>query len=153
MSVEYMRAADTAAEMDEIVQGIFAAMTACHCSPIAGQRQLAHAVHARIVFIRSCCKTCEILLGPEDADELTRLLTGDAGEDLREDVAGELCNMIAGGWKARRSAEGVCIGMLPPQTGIADNAAGTNECAECFRGSYAFARSRFTVRLRCSEMH
>jgi chemotaxis protein CheX len=145
--------------MDAIVQQIFTVMTAGECFPVDMRFDPPPDLHARIVFLRSCCKTCEILLTHEDADALTRLLTGSDSVDLREDVACELCNMIAGGWKTRRCAEGLPIAMLPPQVCAHHPAEFCNGCATCFCGTYGFGKTygfsnaQFTVRLCCNEMH
>ena len=143
---------DTAREMDEIVQRIFTAMTMEACVPLRQGCSADDAVQARIVFLESCCKSCEISLRVEDADALVRLLTGTGDEALREDVAGELCNMIAGGWKARRSAASEQMKMLAPET-LAGVKLVPEECMRCFRGTYGFAEGRFHVRLRCDASH
>jgi len=145
-------AVDTAREMDEIVQRIFAAMTMRVCAPVRHGCHEDGELQARIVFLESCCKSCEISLRVEDADALVRLLTGSPDETLRTDVAGELCNMIAGGWKARRSAASEQMKMLAPET-LAGIKTATEECPRCFRGTYAFAEGRFHVRLRCESAH
>ena len=66
---------DTAREMDEIVQRIFAAMTMRACVPVRHGRGDEDEVQARIVFLQSCCKSCDLWLRGEDADALVRLLT------------------------------------------------------------------------------
>ena len=88
-----------------------------------------------------------------DADELVRMLTGSVDAGLRMDVAGELCNMIAGGWLERRLAVRERLTMQPPRIVLAGDVGRESNWPLSFVGVYSFGRGSFRVRLLCAEIH
>lgn len=135
--------------MNRVVEKIFDTMMGCVCLPVGGVLRAAD-VWASVTFGRVHWLECEVTLGFADADELVRMLTGEANESLRADAAGELCNMIAGGWVDRSYGKREVLMIRSPRTGIGE-VAERSEDAESemrFSGVYSFGNGRFRVRLR-----
>jgi len=139
--------------MDQVVRQIFATMMGCECVAVADAPggDAKEKIFACVEFVQGCRYDCRIELGCEDADALVRLLTGVVDERLRADVAGELCNMIAGRWIGRVEVADGPLELMPPRTGVVGDLF-EEDAAECIvDGMYSFGSGCFRVRLNVRE--
>ncbi len=144
----YSQSAEGASRMDQVVAEIFATMMGSDCLPmvVAGQRETS--IFARVVFAQGPTFDCELRLRDSDADALVLVLTGRHDATVRGDVAGELCNMIAGGWMNRSGPVGTSLDLQPPETGTGvriDDGGGWDDVHVSW---YGFGLSVFWLRLR-----
>ena len=93
------------AQLDQAVSEVFDLMLARACTPAPQQTPAPLPdLTASVRFSGSLRGACAVHLDFHSAGELTEQLTGEAaapGSPLSADLAGELCNMIAGSWKSR----------------------------------------------------
>ena len=129
--------------MDETVMEVFATMLGCECVPgHALQAAPDHKV-ARITFSGALAGKCVLIFADMDAAKLAEMLLGEGADDtMADDAMGELCNVLAGGWKRR---------LLPPASGAALSvpsiARETSDSAPDVCLGYEFAETHFAVEL------
>lgn len=103
--------------VDGAVTEVFEMMLRRPCALVDGRPQMEPGISAEIVFSGSMEGRCSIRLSSETAYRLTDALIGAEGDwddEMIEDAVGELCNMIAGGWKSRLgSGSAVCQLSVP----------------------------------------
>ncbi len=92
--------------IDFTVEEIFQAMLRCSCQVAGKATGDGVDIAARISFSGALEGECIVALPRSTAARITEVLLG--GEDdwsdaIIDDAVGELCNMIAGGWKSRLS--------------------------------------------------
>jgi len=150
---EAPQVASSVPHMDEVVGVIFTTMMRCRCVRVAGDAKQAATIFACVDFAKGRSYECEVMLGEEDADALVHLLTGMVDASLRDDVAGELCNMIAGGWMDRRGSATERLELFPPRTGALGRGLEGAGFSVIFSGTYSFGTGCFSVRLRCMDAH
>lgn len=109
---------DLIRQFDEAVTEVFAVMLNLACEAVGvtpEDRQLPPALTASVSFSGPLEACCCLQMDQGSATEITANLTGlpplTITADLSADVAGELCNMIAGCWKKRHADEG-CASQL-----------------------------------------
>jgi chemotaxis protein CheX len=97
--------------MDETVAEIFTAMLGLGCLPAHTSAAPQPKISARIKFSGAIEGTCAVAMTGPDALKITEIfLAGAADDTLAADTVGELCNLLAGGWKRR---------LKPPAAGAA----------------------------------
>ena len=135
--------------MDDAVGEVFRAMLDRNCTAVDEPLAILGDVSARINISGTFDANCSLEFPASSAQQLTGALLGpsDGGYDtiMVIDAVGELCNMIAGGWKRRLGpqAEGLVLS-LPLPCGEPDY---TTPPAKKIRRAYAFDDSRFVVNL------
>jgi len=106
------------AHLDEAVAEIFETMLGQRSSVVDAPPPGAHTsakisahicahICATIVFSGALNGLCIVQASPATADRLTDALLGAEGDwddEMIDDALGEMCNMIAGGWKSRLGA-------------------------------------------------
>jgi chemotaxis protein CheX len=95
------------AHMDDAVTEVFATMLRQRCTALDGLAETETHISATIVFSGTLEGHCAVHLSTATADRLTDALLGAEGDwddQMIDDAVGELCNMIAGGWKSRLEA-------------------------------------------------
>jgi chemotaxis protein CheX len=88
--------------MDETVNEVFATMLGVECIPAFSPASPSPNTAARIRFSGALNGECILIFAGVDAEKLARMLLGEAADDaMIGDAVGELCNVLAGGWKRR----------------------------------------------------
>jgi len=88
--------------MDETVAEAFATMLGIECVPACATAASPRNTAAHVRFYGALDGECILLFAAVDAEKLTRMLLGEAPDDaMIGDAVGELCNVLAGGWKRR----------------------------------------------------
>ena len=142
-------------QIDAVVSHVFQTMLLRSCG-VAGQDAAQdHDISARVVFTGAVAGHCVVEFPFTTAEKLTDAYLGtEDGEwddAMIEDAVGELCNMIAGGWKGKLGKlDSACQLSAPSiwrstswrRTGRAPNMTGTR-----VRRTYTFDGSAFNVRL------
>jgi chemotaxis protein CheX len=105
------------APIDDAVAEVFELMLGQRCVTIDEGLAGIHSIRAQITFSGALEGHCAVQISTADADRLTDALLGAEGDwddEMIDDAIGELCNMIAGGWKNRLSAPAsVCRLSMP----------------------------------------
>ncbi|HXE07351.1 MAG TPA: chemotaxis protein CheX [Acidobacteriaceae bacterium] len=128
--------------MDETVLEVFAAMLGCECVPTEPAGAPSDNT-ARVRFSGALVGECLLLFAAADAAKLAHMFLGEAADDeMAIDAIGELCNVLAGGWKRR---------LRPPASGaglsVPSSAFGTPDSRGDLRQCYQFEGAQFAVRL------
>jgi chemotaxis protein CheX len=102
-------------QLDAAVAEVFQMMLGRSCQPqecVASERS---GFNAEVLFSGTMRGQCSIHLDEQTAGQLTAELIGFEGSDESADTVGELCNMIAGGWKSRLKEERASCGLSSPK--------------------------------------
>jgi chemotaxis protein CheX len=127
------------AHLDDAVGEVFELMLRQRCALVDETTAAARWISAKIVFSGTLEGQCVVQVSGAGADRLADALLGAEGDwddEMIDDAVGELCNMIAGGWKSRLDAPAsVCTLSMPSVSrGPAQNT--LEHCAA--RRSYGF---------------
>ncbi len=129
--------------MDETVAEVFATMLGCECVPAESRGGEAQDTTAKVRYSGALVGECVVLFGAMDAAALAERFLGDAaGEAMIADAVGELCNVVAGGWKRRLRPPASGAQLSVPQ--VTRDAVATPADG---RQSYAFDGAQFAVDL------
>ena len=101
---------DSVGQLDDAVAEVFELMLGKRCSPISAENDAEKALHTTVastihisgILEGSCC----LYLSSSAAESAMNTLVGECPEnreEMLEDTAGELCNMIVGAWKSKLS--------------------------------------------------
>jgi chemotaxis protein CheX len=98
--------------LDEAVGEVFQSMLERNCAPVKQDSASSPDISARITFSGSLEAQCVVEFPAASAERLTNAFLGVAADSAAArwddamigDAVGELCNMIAGGWKKRLGA-------------------------------------------------
>jgi chemotaxis protein CheX len=103
-------------QIDEAVAEVFETMLRLPCVLVDETPAKGATVSARIVFSGAIDGECVVLMPAAAAGRLTDTLLeteGDWDDEMLDDTVGELCNMIAGGWKSRSGMDAECQISVP----------------------------------------
>ena len=137
--------------MDDAVQEVFQNMLERSCATMDEDSKLAADISARITFSGTLHALCLVEFPASSAEKLTRAFLGSGDtvwdDAMIADAVGELCNMIAGGWKKRLGATAWGADLSTPS--ICRNCPYNSECTlpdgMRVRRAYAFEESPFAV--------
>jgi chemotaxis protein CheX len=131
--------------MDEAVADVFECMLQRSCRPASQPSAIAADIVVCITFSGALEAQCAVEFPSASAQQLARALLGpgDWDADMLADAVGELCNMIAGGWKRRLGPPG-CEAILSVPF-ISRDAGPLAAHNACIRRTYAFDNSQFVV--------
>jgi chemotaxis protein CheX len=129
--------------MDENVLEVFATMLGCECIPAPMIAAAPECSTAQIKFSGALAGECVLIFADIDASKLAEMFLGGAADDvMAADAMGELCNVLAGGWKRR---------LRPPASGAALSVPSVgrrkSDSPSDLRQSYAFDGTQFAVQL------
>lgn len=117
---------ELAQELDKVTASVFQAMMSLPCEPfVMCEKEVVSdtgGMSARVEFLGALEGCCVVMLRPGGAVALVRAmldLDATAGDEISVDAVGELCNMIAGGWKSGLEPDACAAAMTPPQNGPA----------------------------------
>jgi chemotaxis protein CheX len=105
------------AQIDDTVTEVFQLMLQQQCMVVDKAPPTPENISARIIFSGTLEGHCTVSISSEGAYLLTDALLGAQGdwdESMIDDAVGELCNMIAGGWKSRLSAHASACNLSVP---------------------------------------
>ena len=138
-------------QIDDIVADVFHILLQQSCD-VVGDAAAGIDISAMVLLSGSIEAQCLVEFPQATAKKLTDAFLGceNTWENaLIEDAVGELCNMIAGGWKnklgAAASASGLSVPAISRSRGPGCNP--LNGCHLKMRKAYAFDNSPFTVTL------
>jgi chemotaxis protein CheX len=121
MDVQQVKYLDWIDRLDSAVSEVFEMMLARGCSPTEECRSVELPISARILFSGAIHGECVLVASRSFAQITAEALLGSASapdDPMVEDAVGELCNMIAGGWKSKLgSVEASCC-ISPPTISI-----------------------------------
>ena len=133
--------------MDEAVAEVFDRMLQRNCRPTS-QASATHAdIFACISFSGTLEAQCVVEFPSVSARQLAGALLGPGEWDaaMLADAVGELCNMIAGGWKRRLGEPGGEANLSVPSISRAPANCGPRSWKPCIRIIYTFDDSLFVV--------
>jgi chemotaxis protein CheX len=137
-------------QIDDIVAEVFRMMLRKSCAAVDGTTAFEVDLSARILLSGSFEGHCMIELPQATAKKLTDAFLGceaDWGNAMIEDAVGELCNMIAGGWKSKLGAFASASDLSVPTISQGPHHNTLDEARIKMRRVYAFDNSAFTVSL------
>jgi chemotaxis protein CheX len=135
--------------MDDTVGEVFQTMLERSCPALDDACDLPTHISARITFSGTLEAQCEVEFPASSAQRLTHafLGSGDAEWDdsIIGDAVGELCNMIAGGWKQRLGASAEASDLSVPSISRGQHRNITDAGPMRVRRAYTFDSSTFVV--------
>lgn len=144
--------------LDASVEEVFETMLglACQRQPEPGSAPAGEAVTAMVGFGGALTGACIFRSSAETARLIAGRMTGSAlaaVDDTVKDAIGEICNMLAGAWKARLPALAAGCGLSIPAV-ITGSGYGLRLPASTFRLDhvYRFADSVFCVSILCDGL-
>lgn len=134
--------------MDETVLEVFAAMLGCECIPAQTAGAPPEKTNARVSFSGALVGECLLIFADIDAAKLAEMFLGGAADDaMTADAIGELCNVLAGGWKRRLRPPASGAGLSVPSV----TRGGLNWPPDAGR-SYQFDGAQFSVCLTVNSV-
>jgi chemotaxis protein CheX len=105
------------ARLDSTVSEVFEMILDRSCAPLDSEVDIDERITARIRFSGAVTGECLVYVSPTVAQITAEALLGTVSEPcdpMVDDAVGELCNMIAGGWKNKlESSEATCLISVP----------------------------------------
>jgi chemotaxis protein CheX len=143
-------------QIDDIVADVFQMMLRQSCEVLGDAAASGIGISAMVLLSGPIEAQCLVEFPHATAKKLASALLGseDAAEDaMIEDAVGELCNMIAGGWKSTLGATASASDLSVPaiSRSRAPDRIPLNGCSLRMRRTYAFDNSPFTVSLAIRE--
>jgi chemotaxis protein CheX len=150
VAIETDNIQDLISRLDSVVFEVFEMMLDRNCAPLDTQVDIDERITTRIRLSGSITGECLVYASQTVAQIAAEVLLGnvsDPFDPMIDDAVGELCNMIAGGWKNKLDPSSeVCLISVPaitrdPVLNVASNPSITyNRC-------YAFQGNVFGVSL------
>jgi len=143
-------------QIDDVVADVFQMMLQQSCEVVEDTAAVGIFIAAKILLSGPIEAQCLVEFPQATAQKLAYAFLGseDAWEDaMIEDTVGELCNMIAGGWKSKLGATASVSDLSLPaiSRSITPHRFPLNGCNLKVRRTYAFDNSPFTVSLAIRE--
>ena len=108
------------ARLDSAVSEVFEMMLERSCAPLESTIDINERITARIRFSGAIAGECLVYASPTVAQITAEALLGTVSapcDPIVDDAVGELCNMIAGGWKSKlESGQAACLISVPAVT-------------------------------------
>jgi len=139
-----------AEQIDVIVADVFHMMLMLDCGVAAQSPTVEMDISARILLTETIDAQCVIEFPSQTAQKLTGAFMGSEAvwEDaVVDDVLGELCNMIAGGWKSQMVGEASASRLSLPAISRGQNRHRLDAGAFELRRLYALDDSVFQINL------
>jgi chemotaxis protein CheX len=133
--------------MDEAVAEVFESMLQRSCRPTTQPSAAPADIFACISFSGTLEAQCVVAFPTASAQRLAGALLrpGEWDVAMLADAVGELCNMIAGGWKRRLGAPGWEADLSAPSISRAPANCGPRSWQPCIHRTYTFDNSPFAV--------
>jgi len=144
--------------LDSTVEEVFSMMLGAVCNPVAeAPPDEAETITAVVGFGGSLSGACVFRSGSSTALAIAARLTGMEFAELDDtvkDAIGEICNMLAGGWKGRIPELASNCGLSIPAV-ITGSSYRVHVAAPEFKlhHIYRFDEAAFTVTLICDGLH
>jgi chemotaxis protein CheX len=135
--------------MDEAVAEVFQSMLQRSCRPGNQPSAIPADIFACVSFSGALEALCAVEFPLASAQQLAIALLGPGEWDaaMLADAVGELCNMIAGGWKRRLGAPGWEANLSVPSVSRAPANSCPASWQPCIRRTYTFDNSQFVVKV------
>lgn len=142
-------------QIDGIVAAVFHLMLGRSCGETDETAVPGEVISAKVLFSGAVEGCCVVEFPAEAARRLTdaflgaECAAGVAWDDaMVDDAVGELCNMIAGGWKSRLGRQDAACHLSPPTVERREGLAEASGCdGTTVRRMYGFDGSVFQVKL------
>jgi len=143
------------ARIDDAVAGVFEIMLRQRCVPVDRPSSVIASlsdrnIEAKIAFSGTLAGQCAVRASIATASLLTSALLGAEGNwdnAMIDDAMGELCNMIAGGWKSALDASGAMCHISVPTVSRSYPTQTPHDTAITTRRFYSFNGSPLEVAL------
>ena len=125
-------------------------MLARNCSPAEIADAIAPCISARILFSGVIDGECVLFASESVARVTAEALLGipsEPGDPMAADAMGELCNMIAGGWKSKLGSDEAGCAISPPCISTHDSAIEVAAAQDSIRRFYSFEGHVFGVHM------
>lgn len=145
--IEYL---DWRNRLDSAVSEVFEMMLARSCAPTEDCNRIEHPILARILFSGAIHGECVLFTSRSVAQVTAEALLGVSSEpdsSMIEDAVGELCNMIAGGWKSKLGSEEAGCAISPPTVSTGEDVEADVRLGTGFRRFYCFEGNIFGVHM------
>lgn len=144
------------AYLDEAVAEVFSMMMNVGCRPVSSSRQTGVAAVTAVVGLAGSLSGTFVLKMPESvARRLAELLTGAEMKETNstvKDALGEVCNMLAGGWKSKTpNLAAYCMLSVPMIVSGTDYHVYTQEAPVHLERCFEFEGECFCVAIRCDN--
>jgi chemotaxis protein CheX len=138
--------------MDEAVADVFQTMLEQSCPVVDNAYDLHTDISARVTFSGTLEAQCVVAFPSRSAERLTCAFLGSCDgcnwdDAITADTVGELCNMIAGGWKKRLDAPAASSDLSVPSIRRGPYLDAANAGTMRVSRTYAFGNSPFVVNL------
>lgn len=140
---------DWIGRLDSAVSEVFEMMLERDCSPAEIADAIAPSISARILFSGAIHGECVLFASESVAQVTAEALLGtpsNPGDPMSADAIGELCNMIAGGWKSKLGSDEAGCAISPPTISTHDGRLNLNREAGFLR-FYRFEDHVFGVHM------
>jgi len=117
MTVQQIQDLDWVGRLDSAVSEVFEMMLERDCAPTEKADIADPSISARILFSGSIHGECVLFASRTVAQVTAGVMLGAVSESdspMIEDAIGELCNMIAGGWKSKLGSDEAICAISPP---------------------------------------
>jgi chemotaxis protein CheX len=134
--------------LDSAVSEVFEMMLARSCEPMQEASAITEPITAAIRFSGAVEGECLLWASRPVAQRTAEALLGTVSEPddpMVEDAIGELCNMVAGGWKSKLGAEQASCVISPPSVTTTEAAKFYDDSGKGFRRFYSFQGNVFGV--------
>ena len=136
--------------LDSAVSEVFETMLEKSCTPVPSQHAAGEHVTAQIQFSGAIEGLCVVYATPLVAQLTAEALLGpvsDPCDPMVDDAIGELCNMIAGGWKSKLDTSQAVCHISVPTISRANSATFKNSLhtPTTFNRSYTFQDNVFGI--------
>lgn len=139
-----------AGRLDSAVSEVFESMLEQNCTPVEETSAVDHSISAQILFSGAIRGECMLFASRSVAQVTAEALLGttsDQTESMAEDAIGELCNMIAGGWKSKLGPEQAACAISPPLISTLQGPGNLQRTEDSFRRFYSFEGHVFGVEM------
>jgi len=141
---------DWIGRLDSAVLEVFEMMLARSCAPTEKTDSVSRPISARILFSGAIDGEFVLFASRPVAQVTAEFLLGsvsDPDDPMVEDAMGELCNMIAGGWKSKLKTEQAACAISPPTISIPENIETSLGAESGFHRFYSFEGNVFGVQM------
>jgi chemotaxis protein CheX len=150
MTVRQNEYPDWPGRLDSAVSEVFEMMLERDCAPTEKADIVDPAISARILFTGAIHGECMLFASRAVAQATAEVLLGAVSESnssMIEDAIGELCNMIAGGWKSKLGSDEATCAISPPTISTQVTTGRDGISGRGFRRFYCFEGHVFGVHM------
>jgi chemotaxis protein CheX len=142
---------DWTVALDDAVSDVFQSMLQMSCTPSLHAPSVCADICATITFSGHLESHCIVQFAAPSAQQLTSAFLGfsepDHEQAIMADAVGELCNMVAGGWKKRLGCPSWCANLSVPAIASHPESGSCHASTPAVLRVYTFDGAAFVVSL------